>query len=97
MVKKTGYEEVALLLGEIRDAQIEIGKKVDALESAFDKRAHIDNMVYENRVLLGGNGKPGFAAIRDKVMNWDGKFTALSLLVIGNIVVSIIVKVYSAP
>ena len=94
MVKKTGYEEVALLLGEIRDAQIEIQKKVDALESTLDKREHIDKIVYENRLLLSGNGKPGFTAIRDKVMNWDGKFTALSLLVLGNIIVQIIVKVF---
>lgn len=96
MAKKTGYAEVAFLLNEIRDAQIAMKKQVDALESTLDKREHIDKIVYENRLLLSGNGKPGFAAIRDKVMNWDGKFTALSLLVIGNIVVSILAK-YLAP
>jgi len=95
MVKKTGYEEVAVLLGEIRDAQIDLKKQVDALESTLDKREHIDKMVYENRLLLSGNGKPGFAATRDKVESWDKKFTALSLLVVGNIAVSILVKLYS--
>jgi len=94
MVKKTGYEEVAFLLNEIRDAQIALKKQVNDLESTLDKREHIDKMVYENRLLLSGNGKPGFATIRDKVMNWDGKFTALSLLVLGNIIVQIIVKVF---
>jgi len=95
MAKKTGYEEVALLLNEIRSSQIEIGKKVDALESTLDKREHIDKMVADNYALLHGNGKPSFAATRDKVEGWDRKFTALSLLVVGNIAVSIIVKVYS--
>ena len=94
MVKKTGYAEVAFLLNEIRDAQIEIGRKVDALESTLDKREHIDKIVADNYALLHGNGKPSFATIRDKVVSWDGKFTALSLLVVGNIVVQIMVKFF---
>ena len=39
---------------------------------------------------LDGNGKPGFKAIRDKVLSWEAKLNALGIAVIIDIVIRVI-------
>jgi len=90
-------DEIMALLYEIKATQKTMETKLDDLESTLDKREHIDKIVMEHRLLLMGNGKPGYASIRDKVTSWEGKFTALSLLVVGSIITQILVSVFSAP
>jgi len=44
---------------------------------------------------INGNGKPGFNAIRDRVLSWDAKLNSLFLLVMGDIVFRVITMIYT--
>lgn len=79
---KSEYTEIIAAIGEI-------GEKVDNLKAKIDKREYLDGVVLDTQDLMNGNGKPGFKAIRDKVMSWESKFNTLSLLVAGDIIMQI--------
>jgi len=58
-------------------------------------RAHLDGDIIEVKKLIDGNGKPGFNAIRDRVLSWDAKLNSLFLLVMGDIVFRVITMIYT--
>lgn len=64
-------------------------------EIAAASRAHLDGDIVEVKKLIEGNGKPGFNAIRDRVLSWDAKLTSLSMLVLGDIVFRVFTLIYS--
>lgn len=58
------------------------------------QREHYFTDIDKIRETIEGNGKPGWVAIRDKVLSWDSKITALSMLVMGDIVFRFITMIY---
>ena len=54
------------------------------------ERKHYDETVETLKEKVDGNGKPGFVAIRDKVLAWENKINAGIMLVVGDILVRII-------
>ena len=78
----------AELLKEIQ----EVRKRVQALQHAETARLEREAGTAEMFHHLTGNGKPGFMAIRDKVLSWEIKSNAILLLVIGDIIVRLIQK-----
>ena len=64
-------------------------------EIAAAARAYLDGDIVEVKKLIEGNGKPGFNAIRDRVLSWDAKLTSLSMLVLGDIVFRVFTLIYS--
>ena len=77
-------------------------EQIKALQQDRKLLADIDKKLsdefFENiqdiREMLEGNGKPGFKAIRDKVLSWENKFNALGLAVIIDIIVRVVSSVY---
>jgi hypothetical protein len=65
-------------------------QKLIEIQQELAERRHIDDLVAEHQRLLAGNGKPGFASIRDKVLSWDGKLTALSIVVVGDLITRLV-------
>ena len=59
------------------------------------QREHYFTDLEKMKETIEGNGKPGFVAIRDKVLSWDSKLTSLSLLVLGDIVFRVFTLIYS--
>lgn len=64
------------------------------LEIKEAQREHYFADIDKIRETIEGNGKPGWIAIRDKVLSWDSKITGLSMLVLGDIVFRVITMVY---
>jgi len=58
-------------------------------------RAHLDEDIIKIKENIEGNGKPGFNAIRDRVLSWDTKLNSLFLLVMGDIVFRVITTIYT--
>jgi len=59
------------------------------------QREHYFTDIDKLKETINGNGKPGFNAIRDKVLSWDTKLTGLSMLVLGDIVLRAVTLIYS--
>ena len=68
----------------------EIMEKLEQIQKELAERRHLDNLVLEHKELLSGNHKPGFQAIRDKVLSWDNKVTAIILVIVGDIAVRVV-------
>jgi hypothetical protein len=81
--KTTDDERYELILAEIQ-----------AIKNSLAERRHIDTKVMEQGELIKGNGKPGFIAIRDKVLAWEMKLNALSVAIIIDIVIRVVTSVY---
>ena len=75
----------------------ELGKVQNEIKLDLAARKHIDEKVDETAKLIAGNGKPGFVAIRDKVMAWEVKINAIALLVLGDLVMRIVSIAVSFP
>lgn len=58
------------------------------------QREHYFTDIDKIKETIDGNGKPGFNAIRDRVLSWDAKINSLSLLVLGDIVFRVITMIY---
>ena len=74
--QEVSYDEIKLQLQEIKEL--------------LARREHLDVAIQEMKHEFEGNGKPGFRALRDKFMGWEGKINAIIMLVIGDIVVRLI-------
>jgi len=80
----------------------ELNEKLDLLikrqndnEVNAAARAHLDEDIIKIKENIEGNGKPGFNAIRDRVLSWDAKLNSLFLLVMGDIVFRVITMIYT--
>jgi len=71
--------DIIILQQEIKDAQHE----------------HYFTDIDKLKETINGNGKPGFNAIRDRVLSWDAKLNSLFLLVMGDIVFRVITMIYT--
>ena len=65
------------------------------LEIKDAQREHYFTDIDKIKEAIDGNGKPGFNAIRDKVLSWDSKLTGLSMLVMGDIVFRVFTMIYA--
>jgi hypothetical protein len=90
-VKKTlsadGYKE----LNDKLDIIILQQKNIEIKDA---QREHYFTDIDKIKETIDGNGKPGFNAIRDRVLSWDAKINSLSLLVLGDIVFRVITMIY---
>jgi len=68
----------------------QIMEKVSEIQKELLERKHFDQKTLVHEEMLLGNGKPGFQNIRDKVLSWDAKGTAILILVLGDIILRII-------
>lgn len=84
------YDGLIQRLDDLSKGQSEI--KLD-----LASRKHIDETVQKDHDLLQGNGKPGFVAIRDKVLGWETKINAIALLVLGDVVIRLVFFAFSIP
>ena len=84
------YDGLIQRLDDLSKGQAEI-----KLELA--SRKDIDETVSKDHELLLGNGKPGFVAIRDKVLGWETKINAITLLVLGDVVIRLVFFAFSIP
>jgi len=69
--------------------------KLDIIIFKDAQREHYFTDIDKIKEAIDGNGKPGFNAIRDKVLSWDSKLTGLSMLVMGDIVFRVITMIYT--
>lgn len=74
--QEISYEEIKIQLQEIKEL--------------LARREHLDVAIQDMKHDFEGNGKPGFRAMRDKFMSWEGKINAIMMLVIGDIVVRLV-------
>lgn len=84
------YDGLITRLDSLSDGQ-------NAIKLDLAGRKHIDEEVEKHKELLTGNGKPGFVAIRDKVLSWDAKVSAITLLILGDVVVRIVSFAMTKP
>ena len=75
----------------------EIKKELADIKQMLAERRHLDDAVKDIKHELDGNGKPGWKTIRDKVLSWEVKVTALILAVAGDVIFRIIVLATNAP
>ena len=67
-----------------------LSSRVEEMQRDLLSRKHLDEKIAHHEEMFIGNGKPGWHVIRDKVLSWDSKMNALTLLVAGNIIWQII-------
>lgn len=82
-------------MDELGKGQSDLNKAQQDIRLEFTARKHIDDTVEKDHALLEGNGKPGFVAIRDKVLSWDLKINTVTLLFVGQVVVQLIILAVS--
>ena len=86
--KKTSPTTPAITNEEIYSAIISLQSKmvtVEAFEALKIKQGEHDEIIKEHAELMNGNGKPGFKSIRDKVLSWENKINAVTLLIVGDV------------
>lgn len=71
----------------------EIIKDLAEIKKMLSERKHLDDVILEVKHELEGNGKPGWKAIRDKVLSWEVKVNAIMLAVVGDVVFRIIMLI----
>ena len=71
----------------------EIKQELSAIKQMLAERKHLDTVVVDMKHELDGNGKPGWKAIRDKVLSWEVKVNAIMLAVVGDVVFRIILLI----
>lgn len=89
-VQKPTAEDYKMLSDKL-DIIIEQQKNQQVQEA---KREHFFADLEKLKEVIEGNGKPGFVAIRDKVIAWDARLTSLSVLVLGDIVFRALTLIY---
>ena len=75
----------------------EIKQELSSIKQMLAERKHLDEAVQEIKHDLEGNRKPGWKAIRDKVLSWEVKANAIILAIAGDVVFRIVVMVTSNP
>ena len=73
----------------------EIIKELAEIKQMLAERKHLDDVILEMKHELEGNGKPGWKAIRDKVLSWEVKVNAIMLAVLGDVVFRIVMVAVS--
>lgn len=73
----------------------EIIKDLAEIKKMLSERKHLDEVILDIKHELEGNGKPGWKAIRDKVLSWEIKVNAIMLAVLGDVVFRIVVVAIS--
>lgn len=72
-----------------------IEKELSEIKQMLAERKHIDETVQTIKHDLEGNGKPGWKAIRDKVLSWEVKVNAIMLAVIGDVIFRLVIMAAS--
>lgn len=73
----------------------EIKQELASIKQMLAERKHLDEAVQEIKHDLEGNGKPGWKAIRDKVLSWEVKVNAIMLAVIGDVIFRLVIMAAS--
>ena len=68
----------------------EIKKELAEIKDMLARREHLDEEVKTMKKDFEGNGKPGFKALRDKLLSWELKVNTITIAVIGDVVFRII-------
>ena len=79
-------EEITKKLDEIAREQKGFADAQRQIQITLAERSYLD----EHVKTIVGNGKPGFVSIRDKVMAWETKGNAITLLIVGDILMRIL-------
>jgi len=69
----------------------EIKKELADIKQMLAERGYLDEELKTIKHDLEGNGKPGWKAIRDKVLSWEVKVNGIMLAVIGDVVFRVVI------
>ena len=67
-----------------------IERKQIESEKREAERKHLDEMVITHEKSMQDNGKPGLLSIRNKVLNFESRLTAIGLLVAGDVILRVV-------
>lgn len=77
------YQDIVARLDSLQKTASDITTGMAVMETKVGKVEKHDEM-------LAGNGKPGFLAIRDKVLNWEAKGSAIFFLIVGDVILRVL-------
>ena len=77
------YQDIVSRLDSLQVSVSSITTGMAVVETKVGKVEKHDEM-------LAGNGKPGFLAIRDKVINWEAKGNAIFFLIAGDVILRVL-------